>query len=441
MALHLEKSVPAVAAIIAALRRGIAYVPIDPRLPTRRKKALLDAVRPDLLLDNERLPCESTAIPRLVWSDELRQPTGTSHTVSVSPRTPAYYLFTSGSTGTPKVVEISQEAALAFPLWAAETFSLGPGDVTAGVSALHFDLSTFDLFATLGSGAKLVLTPPNLQSFPAQFSQFLETHRVTALYGVPSTLSLLARSGKLPERDLSALRLVLSAGDVFSEQAAQDIHSISGCRVFNLYGPTETNVCTALEWKPELSPMPIGVPVAGDSCAVVREDLSLAGIGETGELVVSGPTLMTGYFDDPEATAKAFLDLEGRRAYRTGDLVRRDASGIYHFAGRASGMLKCYGHRIHPAEVEYVLRKHPAVRDCAVIGIEDALAGQIPHGLVVLAPEYERIPEDSLLEHLGAELPPYMIPHAFTSCDELPYNANGKIDRRLARRLLGDGRE
>ncbi|MGZ3682973.1 MAG: AMP-binding protein [Bdellovibrionota bacterium] len=429
VAIHSDRSLSSIQLILAVLRIGGAYIPIDSRMPDARKADLLKLAQPDLIVGPG---CEElslmTGIPAMSGGADG---SGKLSRISNSPASPAYYMFTSGSTGRQKAVEISQSAAWAFAHWAAQFFGLKPGDRVLGLSPLHFDLSTFDLFSVLGSGATLVIAPPALTTFPAQLSEVLEKEQISVFYCVPSLLRMLVSAGRLSERKLPGLRAVLCAGDVFPTEEARTLHKITGSRIFNLYGPTETNVCTAFEWSPAFSgkETPIGTAVAGDKCWVLGDDMREAAAGE---LVVSGPTLMNGYFQDDEGTRAAFATLaNGERGYKTGDLVKRDKNGLLWFVGRRSGIIKTYGYRIHPAEVEAAIRNVPSVADCVVFGEADPRAGQLLHAVLVLRDPGVGGPEDVTSELLSV-LPSPMIPGKFTVVPSIPYLSNGKIDRELA---------
>jgi len=416
VAIHSDKSILSIQWILAVLRAGGAYIPIDSRMPAARKAELLKLAQPDLVVGP--------------GSEKISLPEGPSGKALGGGA--AYYMFTSGSTGLPKAVEISQAAAAAFAKWGAQHFQLGEEDRVLGLSPLHFDLSTFDIFSVLGAGSTLVVAPPALNTFPAQLSEVLERERITIFYCVPSLLRMLVSSGRLSERKLPKLRAVLCAGDVFPSEEARALHSLTGCRIFNLYGPTETNVCTAHEWSAATAgkETPIGTAVAGDQCWVIRDDSGVAAEGETGELVVSGPTLMNGYFNDEEGTRAAFLRLaNGERGYKTGDLVKRGANGVLWFVGRRSGIIKSYGYRIHPAEVETAIKALPGIADCVVFGEAEPRAGQILHALVVLRDPAHPAPEAG---DLISVLPSPMIPSKFTVVSALPYLSNGKVDRESA---------
>ena len=439
IAIHLEKSLEAVVAILAALRLGAAYVPIDTNLPVQRKCKLLTLIDPIIIVEGRKKIADFNGGQRISFFRKDIDPTPRAAPLrdeKIAVKTAAYILFTSGSTGNPKAVEISQAAALAFTSWAADFFNLSRTDSIAACSGFHFDLSTFDLFSSLGSGSKVVLMRDGLAGFPSELAKFLDKEKISVLYSVPSTISLLAEFSIGDVRKWPNLRLVISAGDAFPTKAAQKIHAGSQTKIFNLYGPTETNVCTAWEYdgRDYTLPVPIGSPVAGALCAVLDESLNPVPSGETGELYVSGPTLMTGYLNDRDATGQALVSTpQTGLYYRTGDIAFRDDSGLFYFVGRRDSQLKSCGYRIHPLEIESALKLHDGVLDAAVIGVPDTRLG---NRLIAFLETNGKTSETALFDSLRRELPAYMIPEEIRFLDRLPRNTNGKIDRDLLKKEI-----
>lgn len=444
VALHLEKGLDGVVGLLGVLRAGAAYVPIDLRLPLARKVRLRELTAPCLALDSAKTPAWEWAgdVPcaqmEALLEGEAPMDSG-AVLPPLPPSLPAYLLFTSGSTGEPKAVEVSQGAAHAFAAWAIGATGLSENDSIASVTGLHFDLSIYDLFAGFGAGAHVVLVPQGVTTFPAQLARLLEQERISTLYAVPSTLTLLAEHGQLAARNLSSLRCVIAAGDLFPAAAALRLRERSGCRLLNFYGPTETNVCTSFELPEGFAGdaiVPIGRPAAGDECRVLGADGQLHEEGR-GELLVSGPTVMTGYFRDPAANARAFLEQDGRRWYRTGDLVERAGEGEFFFLGREDGQVKSWGHRVHPNETELALAGLPGVAECAVVALPDPRAGFLLHALVVGRAGTQE-GADELLAALRSRLPSHFLPVSLRLVPSLPHTANGKIDRRAVAALLAD---
>jgi amino acid adenylation domain-containing protein len=347
----------------------------------------------------------------------------------------AYVLYTSGSTGSPKGVELTHGNALAFVDWVVATFSISAADRLSGHAPLHFDLSILDVFAAAAAGATLVLVPKAVSRFPIEQANWLASAGITVWYSVPTALALMVDHGNLAAVDLSALRTVLYAGEVFPiGPLARLITAAPHAEYWNLYGPTETNVCTAYRIdEPPDADVPIGWPVCGDTVEVVDEQGSAVGVDEIGELVVTGPTVARGYRNAPELTASRFFG----RSYRTGDRVVADATGCLRFIGRADAQVKVRGHRVELGEVEAALLRHPAVADGAVVAVPDELFTNRLVALVVAAPDAELDPQD-VRRHLTGVLPAAMVPELVRVVGVLPRTSTGKVDRRtLVADLLG----
>jgi clorobiocin biosynthesis protein CloN4 len=327
-------------------------------------------------------------------------------------------LYTSGSTGRPKGVMLSHANAFTFLDWCRGTLGPSGDDRFASHAPFHFDLSVFDLFASCREAATLVVIGESLGKDPAQLGAFLAERRISVWYSAPSILSLLIRQGGLDRPGFPAPRLVLFAGEVFPIDPLRRLRrQWPEAALWNLYGPTETNVCTAHEvTEADLAldrPLPIGRACSGDAAALAPDDTA-----DEGELVVTGPTVMLGYWGrEPQ-----------RGAYRTGDLVRRDPDGLLHYVGRSDQMEKVRGHRIEPGEIETALGAHPDIADACVVVVGSGLDAAL-HAIVV--PNGDRRP--SLLEvkrHCAERLPTYMIVDRLHTVTELPRTPNGKVDRR-----------
>ncbi|MEO5880143.1 MAG: AMP-binding protein, partial [Candidatus Eisenbacteria bacterium] len=361
--LWLPKSHTAVAALWGALKCGAAYVPIDPgaplaRLATIARDAGLRAlvVSPDRAaaagealagLDSLRglwvtgqvsapgsaatgghareADARSASDARIVPWSEVRAETAGDPGDPPSPGDLAYVLYTSGSTGVPKGVVHTHASALAFIDWAVDEFSMTETDRVSNHAPFHFDLSTFDLFATAKAGAAVYPVPPRAAMFPSAITQLYTQERLTIWYETPSALALLLRHGKLGERDLGALRVLLFAGEVMPVALLAELMALAPrARFANLYGPTETNVCTwhdvTVAPSPD-RPVPIGVPCSGDEAWVLDEEQREVARGDSGELWISGASVMRGYWGDDARTALALRPLApgGRpcTAYRT----------------------------------------------------------------------------------------------------------------------------
>jgi amino acid adenylation domain-containing protein len=452
--IDLEKCAEAVVAIYGILKAGGTYVPLDPKAPVRRKAMIItDCGMRGLVTTSERLHKLRPALaaqPRCVVLVDAAMPSGspgwTDVTGGGSASRPevgsieldlAYILYTSGSTGVPKGVMISHRAALAFVEWAVGYFQPGPQDRLANHAPLHFDLSVFDLFAAAAKGAAVVLVPPAIAVFPRSLAKWIDTSGITIWYSVPSALTQLLLHGGLENFGFAALRQILFAGEVFPVQHLRQLMAqIPHASFYNLYGPTETNVCTVYAVPHGIpsgsGPLPIGQACANTEVFAVDHEGRAPARGEIGELLVRGPTLMEGYWGRPDKSAEVLVPHPGcaDRVYRTGDLVKRDAAGDYHFAGRRDNQVKSRGYRIELGDVEAVLLGHPAVAEAVALPVPHPEFGCILRGVLVLR-NGSRLERDAIAAHCADALPAYMIPADFDFRDALPMTSNGKIDRRF----------
>ena len=456
--LFLVKSLESVIGVYGIMKAGAAYVPLDPDAPVNRLAyiirdcgitclltgeekseqvgAMLDAAAdfktvivlngiPDQLIDRMvalgRSDIESSSAEPLP-SDSIDQDL-------------AYILYTSGSTGEPKGVMLTHRNALAFIAWAAEEFGVGPSDRLSSHAPLHFDLSVFDLFAAAYGGAAVVVVPPKASLFPPEIVKFIREQSITVWYSVPSILSMIALRGGLQKKELPNLRTILFAGEVFPvKYLSQLMALVPHARFANLYGPTETNVCTWFDVPPldddVTEPVPIGKAVANDFVFAVSDDGAVAGIGEVGELHVRGATVMRGYWGDPGRTARGLIPDplgSGDPVYRTGDLVELQPDGNYRYIGRRDAQIKSRGYRIELGDIETALNLHPGVVECAVLAIPDEL---FTNRLVGYATVREGTTVSDLSSFCRDRLPGYMVPESFTLLPVLPKTSTGKIDRR-----------
>lgn len=434
-----DKSCASVAGMHAALCLGGAYVPADASAPVPRVATMArDCAASAVLTTGDRLPAIAAELGPQTRCLDLSGPAdGPAQPVftATGPDDLAYILYTSGSTGTPKGVCVSHRGARAFVDWAVALLAARPGDRFANHAAHTFDLSVLDLYAAFSVGASVHLIPAELAYAPVQLTEFLYEEQISIWYSVPSALTLMMRYGELLSQPApAALRAVLFAGEPFPIGQVRKLASWTNARLLNLYGPTETNVCTYHETVPaDLArdvPVPIGLPACGDRVWACREDGRPARAGEEGELIVDGPTVMLGYWGrEPQ-----------RGPYRTGDIVRVLDDGAFDYVGRRDHMVKVRGHRVEPGDVETVLAAHAHVAEaCAVVvgdGIDARLtaftvpASDSGHDGPGNGARSRRLDALELRKHCAERLPRYLIPDDIRVVDALPRTANGKIDRR-----------
>jgi amino acid adenylation domain-containing protein len=369
-------------------------------------------------------------------------------TVETEPDALAYILYTSGSTGKPKGVTLTQRNATSFVDWCSETFAPVPTDIFSSHAPFHFDLSILDIYTPLKHGATLALISEEIGKDPHKLAQLIHDTKITVWYSTPSILSLLVQYGNLPERDLSSIRTVLFAGEVFPIVHLKALHAIlPRPRYFNLYGPTETNVCTFYELPPTIpadrtDPFPIGVVCSHLEAVVVDEDGNQVRKGERGELCIRGVSVTPGYWNLPEQTASAYLTVgvggpaasPRERWYKTGDIVTEEAGGVYIYAGRRDRMVKKRGYRVELGEIESCLYRHPDVREAAVVALPDNELGLKVRAHLATR-DGGRISVIALKGFCAQHLPVYMIPDVFSFHDQLPKTSTEKTDYQALMRL------
>jgi non-ribosomal peptide synthetase component F len=339
---------------------------------------------------------------------------------------------------------LSHANAFTFLDWCARTFAMRPDDRFASHAPFHFDLSVFDLFASCRAGATLIVIGEALGKDPARLGAFLAERRPSVWYSAPSILALLTQYGGLDRPGAHAPRLVLFAGEVFPIAPLRRLRALwPRADFWNLYGPTETNVCTAQPIPAVIpddrnEPFPIGPVCPPSRARVVDEAGRDVAAGTVGELVIAGPGVMRGYFGQPDLTARAFLrDGAGVAWYRTGDLVVDDGNGSFTFRGRRDRMVKRRGYRIELGEIESALYRHEEVDRAAVVAQADD-AGVSIAAFVALKPD-RKASIIAMKRHCTIHLPHYMVPDSITFLPDLPATSTDKVDYQGLKRLLKSG--
>lgn len=443
------KSIELVASVFGILKAGAAYVPVDPTAPARRIAYVFENCQVRAVIATERLTGSlrsvSSAhtyqnIDSLAGGIGLYEGPGYETAVSIDTQL-AYILYTSGSTGNPKGVMITHSVAMSFVDWGSDIFKPHSGDVFSNHSPFHFDLSIFDLYVSMKHGASVVIINDELGKQPLALADLIAHYGISIWYSTPSILRLLVEFGKLDRHEYPKLRHVLFAGEVFPVKHLRNLKAIwSDPQFWNLYGPTETNVCTFLEIPPDIpedrtEPYPIGGACSHCVTAVMDSDGNRLAPGDEGELYVSGASVMHGYWNLPEQNQKVFFrDRDGTQWYRTGDVVIEE-DGIYLFRGRRDRMVKRRSYRVELGEIETALHRHPLIAEAAVVASPDEESGVLITAFVRCVDE--RRPSIIDLKKFSSEnLPKYMIPDRFSIEAALPKTSTDKVDYQRLKDLV-----
>nr|WP_256435577.1 amino acid adenylation domain-containing protein [Aliikangiella sp. G2MR2-5] len=445
--LYMDRSFDLMVALLATLKAGAAYVPIDPEQPAKRIESMIGQVDLALVitdLDTSGLSlgtldilelCEEQVQAKLC--QEVSEEIGPQ--VTLNSQDLAYAIFTSGSTGMPKAVAIDHGALANFILGISERLGKDIRKLLA-VTTFSFDIAALELIAPLVNGGEVVLASRDQARDPSQISDLLKEHEVTCMQATPATWQMLFDSQWKGSKSLTAL----CGGEALSIQLAKNILPLCNT-LWNCYGPTETTIWSMLK-KVNLSEdsqvIPIGNELDGYHHFVIDLDGNPAPKGAVGELCITGRSLATGYMNNPELSRQMFVESnhcgEFGRYYRTGDLVRYTSKGNYEFLGRKDEQVKVRGFRVELGEIEYHINQFSGISACVVVAATDEsefkrLTAYLK--LINSEASLEEKVKDSLKQHLSKLLPNYMIPGAFVIVDDWPKTASGKIDKKALRKV------
>ena len=429
-----ERSLEMVVVILAILKAGCAYVPIDRQCPKERISYILDDTCASLIVATPS-SCETLSdleVPLLsldLGSSSKHDAPSADDSMLIDSSSIAYVMYTSGSTGKPKGVPVSH-ANLRYSISARfEYFHEPPGSFLL-LSSYSFDSSVVGIFWTLSSGGTLVLTEDGSERDQRAIIETIAEHKITHMLCLPSWYSrLLDETG----RDvLESLRTVIVAGEACPASLSRTHKERTNARLYNEYGPTEATVWSSVYYasgEEEGLTLPLGAAIPGTTLYLLDEDLNPVAPGDTGEICICGPGVTGGYLNQPSATEQkfgevSFSESEDKRVYRSGDLGRWGESEVLEFLGRLDDQVKVRGYRIEPVEIEGCLLTRPEVREAAVMVNGEALIA-----LVVLSSAADR-DITVLRQHLKSVLPEYMVPSSLVVVEDLPHLPNGKLDRK-----------
>jgi amino acid adenylation domain-containing protein len=431
VAVLLERSPRMVAALIAVLKAGHAYVPLDPRFPPARIAATLKAARvAAVITEDASKPADLPEAAALINLDQSRPElvAGGKPAQAPKPTDPAYVIFTSGSTGVPKGVAVGHQSVVNFLTAMAAKPGLSADDTMLSVTTISFDIAVLEIFGPLSVGGTVVIASREDVVDGSVLLDMIHAKKATVMQATPSGWRMVLEAG-LKGRTPPGFR-IFCGGEALPADLAIDLRA-TGAAVWNLYGPTETTIWSSAGLVGE-GPVTIGEPILNTSFFIVDRHDELLPPGAPGELLIGGEGLALGYFDNPDLTAKAFptLAIGGlppRRLYRTGDLARRLPNGSIQHLGRKDHQVKLRGFRIELEEIETVMRSFPGVAEAAASVVTDDAGAQRLCGYFTGDPV---VTKEALQAHVAAQLPDYMRPVLWKRLDAMPLTGNGKLDRK-----------
>ncbi|MET7768764.1 amino acid adenylation domain-containing protein [Nocardia sp. NPDC005366] len=429
VAVAMRRSIDLVVAIYAVLETGAGYVPVDPDHPVERNDHVLSSAQPLFVVTTAADAFETdTSTTVLDIASLAARSGGAVARRVVRPDTLAYVIYTSGSTGRPKGVMITHRQMVNQFRWAQSAYPHDRSDTVLHKTPITFDISTWELFWPLQTGARLVIAEPDGHRDPRYLADLIERESVTSVHFVPSMLD--AFLDLAPELPTTVPRRVFAAGEALGASTVARFDAALPGALHNWYGPAEATVVTAgrVNGADPHGSVSIGAPVSNTRVYVLDRQLRQVPLGAPGELYLAGVQLARGYIGAPALTAERFVAnpyQRGMRLYRTGDIVRLSRGGL-EYLGRADFQVKIRGQRIELGEIEAVLLQHDSVGHAAVAVVKD------PDRLVayVVAAPDRAVSERSLLDHARAGLPSYMVPAVVVVLPHLPLNASGKLDRK-----------
>ncbi|MBP9989228.1 MAG: AMP-binding protein [Ruminococcus sp.] len=438
VAVFINKSVACLEAMFGALYGGCYYTVIDTKMPKERISSLIEKIKPLAVLCSEDTFEEFSSfdfsLNLLVYENLVKENIDEEKLNSIRNKQidtdPAYVILTSGSTGKPKGTIVSHRSVLAYTHWLCSAFSIDENTVFGNQTPFYFSMSVSDVFATVRSGATLNIIPKKLFSFPVKLIEFLKERNVNTIYWVPSALCIVANWKTFSVADAGFLKLIMFAGEVMpTKQLNYWVENVPNAKFANLFGPTETtDICCyyVLNRKiPEDRSVPIGVHCDNCDCLIIDENGKAA---DKGELYVRGSFVALGYVNDSKKTSAAFVQnpLNSNYpeiVYKTGDIVQLNEYGEMEYLSRADFQIKHMGYRIELGEIEFAANKIDGITLAVIVYDKE-------NDRIVMVYQGKKKEESFIISELKKYVPEYMMPTDIVRIKEMPYNANGKIDRK-----------
>jgi len=451
IAVFLPKGAATIFADLGIIYSGSTYSNLDVKSPAQRIKNILGNLGPALVITSQALVAQVTALGvergQVFLIDEIFDDAVVSDAAAIAARLervidtdPLCIINTSGSTGTPKGVVMHHRSVIDFMDWVMERLGLDGSEVIGSLSPFYFDIYTLELYLSLAKGSTIVIIPDELPIFPAKLVAYLAEHEISFLFWVPTIMVNIANLGLLGSADLGKLRKIFFAGEVFpTKHLNLWRRHLPEAMFVNLYGPIEITVdCTYYVVDREFrddEPLPIGFACRNTSILILDENDQPAATNQPGELCVRGSSLALGYWNDPEKTAKAFVQNPLNKhypelIYRTGDLVCRNDRQEILFLGRKDFQIKHLGYRIELGEIEHLVTGTGLVDNACVLYHRERKE------ITLFFEAKEQVQPATIRQGLAAILPKYMLPTVFRQLPALPRNPNGKIDRQGLSALL-----
>ena len=446
IAVFMDKSVKAIVSFFGVLYSGNFYCPLDVKMPIERIQIIMDVLLPEIIItDKEHKELAESFAQNsqiVLWEDmseqEIDKDMLGNIRMDMTELDPLYVLFTSGSTGVPKGVLLNHRVVINYMQWLEQNFEIDSTSVFGNQAPFYFDVSIHDIYGAIYFGAKMVIIPQSFFGFPVRLIEYMNEKRISTFLWVPSAMAIVANLQTFDVVVPQYLKQIMFAGEVLQrKQLDYWVKYLPDAVYANLYGPTETFVCTAYIRngnEPEGQPLPIGVPIANSQALLLNEEGNEVEYGEVGELCMRGSCLALGYYNNPERTKLAFVQnpLHQRypeRIYHTGDLVRYDETGNLIYISRKDFQIKHMGYRIELGEIESAGNAIEGIRDCACMY-------NTKRKKIVFFYDGIEMETKKITDALATRVPQYMIPGKVVYMKVMPHNANGKIDRAKLQSLV-----